>query len=254
MPNLKHILHCLGFALMDPSEENNLTPVTIRVSLYGFLLTGILYLNAERFDATELIAVISFVAVTALIEMMYKKLEMGKRLLWSFVGLVLLTAFISLLLVQATNFREAWYRVNMADKNIARLTLDSPFPIISANSEGVIENLNTEACELTEWTNAEVRGRDLAIFMRPEKVAAHKKAMKEMKDQILSEGKPVWVPTGERMFTIKTKSGKLVDTNIQIVGVPFQPPSENGVYMKGKEVGFYAFVVPKPVWVEKRNP
>lgn len=247
------IIKGIGAALMEPSEENNLTPVTMRVALYGFLLSGILFLNSEQFDATELIAVISFVSVAAVVEVMYRKLEVGKRLIWSFAGLVLLIGFISMLLVQATQFREAWYRVNVADKNIARLTLNSPFPIISANSEGIIQNLNTEAVSLTEWTNAEAKGKSLAILMRPEKVPAHDKALIEVRNEILRDGKPIWIPTGNKIFRIKTKSGKLVDSNIQILGVPFRPSTESGIYPQGKNVGFYAFVIPKPIFIDKKD-
>jgi PAS domain S-box-containing protein len=253
MSNTKEVFRGLATALTEPSEENNLTPVTMRVSLYGFLLSGILYLNAQTFDATELIAVISFVSVAAIVEVMYRKLEVGKRLIWSFVGLILLISFISLLLVQATQLREAWYRVNVADKNIARLTLDSPFPIISANSNGIIENLNTEASKLTEWTNTEAKGKSLAILMRPEKVSAHETALARVRDEIIRDGKPVWIPTGNRVFRIKTKSGKFIDANIQIVGVPFKPMTENGVYPDSKDVGFYAFVVPRPIVVERKD-
>jgi PAS domain S-box-containing protein len=236
----------LKFLLFDPSDESALAPVALRVALYGFLLSGILYLNSQQFDSTELVATITFVATTTLIEIMWKRLEVGRRLIWSLISLILLIAFIAMVLVQATEFREAWYRVNVVDSNIKTLTINSPIPIISANADGIIESVNNEAAKLTGWTNLEAKGKPLSIFMRPEKAKLHNDAFKKASEEISLTSEPRWIHTNGRIFKFKTKDGKLIDANIEVLGFPFKPRSEYGTYPKGQEVGFYAVIIKRP--------
>lgn len=232
------------------TDSCNLFPIYSRVAVYGLLITGILYINAEHFDITEIMVVISFISIITVIEMVWKKLKIGENLLWHFGALFLLVCFLGLLLKQSTEYREAWYRTHTLETNIHSLITDAKIPIISADANGNIKIVNPAASRLIGWTDSELRGKHLRILMRESKYKSHEIAFEQVVKKLRGTRTPIWIPIKNQVFRILHKDGHLIRVQIETVGVPFMPKEEGGVYPAGEDIEIYAFINPIKMYVD----
>jgi PAS domain S-box-containing protein len=243
MKNIKKLFRGIWGVLLEPADDCGLFPIIARIGVYGFLLLGILYVRSNVFDYNELITVVAFTSIVSVIETMWRKTEAGKRLIWHFFSLVILVGFLGVLLNQATDFREAWYRTHVLEDRIQEIIFTSPTAIIVADGFGDIKYINSKATSIIGWTEDEIKGRPLTILMRPQKIAAHNRAfVNEVKS--LKQGSASWIHMGDHVFRVVCKNGDIIKVKMYVMGIRYSSDDEPGKYPVGQDVEFYAIVQP----------
>lgn len=233
--------------LLSPSDECGLFPIVARIGVYGFLLFGILFIQSSHFDADELLTVVSFTSIVVIVETMWRKSEVGKKVFWHLLALFLLICFLSLLLNQAVEVRESWHRTHILEERIEELVATAPTAVIVSDGLGNIKYVNKHTTNLIGWTNDEIKNKPLSILIRPSKLKAHNMAFnKAVKD--LKEGTAAWVYTGDHIFRVICKDNNLVKVQVYILGMRYSSNDGVSEYPPGRDVEFYAIMQPvKPL-------
>lgn len=232
--------------LKQAPDDCGIFPISARVSVYGLILTTLLYSRSSIFDAGELVTIVTFCSTITFIELAWKKYDFGKTLFWHLGALISLLIFLFVLLNQAINVRESWYRTHVLENRISTLIGKAPTAIIVADGLGNIKSANGHVLELVGWSEEELKGQPLSILMRPHKYIEHKKAYDKVADD-LKNGSVSWVNVGDRIFRMVSKSGQLIKVQIYIFSIKYSSDIEYG-FEKGKDIEFYAIIQPlKPL-------
>lgn len=223
--------------------QNSLFPIISRVGIYGIVLTIILYLQSQIFDATELVSIVFFTAIITIFEIFFTRINRKVNILWYLLSLIILISLMGFLINESMRVRESWYRIHVLEDRIQNIVYSAPTAIIVSDGLGNIKDVNSEAEKIVGWKKDELLGKSLSVLMRPEKFALHKPAL-EKEAQNLKLGSTKWIYVGDKVFRIVKKDGGLVRVAIYILGVRFSSDKESGMYVPGKDIEFYAIIRP----------
>jgi PAS domain S-box-containing protein len=241
--NIKKMFIGFWDILKLPADDCGLFPVSSRIAIYGLILTVILYFTAARFDATELIVIVTFITIITFVESIWKKVGAGKTLIWHFASLLVLIFFLGLLLDQSVKVRESWYRTHVLEVRIEKMVDEAPAPIIISDGLGRIKHINAQGTKLLGWSNDVINGESLSILMNPESFIIHEKSF-DKEVSILQQGNVKWEHLNNKILSIKKSDNSFIRVRIYVLGVRYSSDSESGTYLPGADVEFYAIIEP----------